>query len=70
MEEKPIYIKIDEFSKVEEIIKNIQKLVFEAKGKIKEIKDIKQKEEQSIHEWESKIKNMEHTLTEIQKYLR
>ena len=70
MEDKPIYIKIDEFNKVEGIIKDTKDLVQEAKRKIKEIKDIKQKEEQSIHEWESKIKNIEHTLMEIQKYLR
>lgn len=69
-EEKPIYIKIDELNKVEEIVATINKLVRDARIKIQQIKDLKEKEEQSIREWESKIKQMEHTLAHIEKYLR
>ncbi|MCF7871601.1 hypothetical protein K9L97_01075 [Candidatus Woesearchaeota archaeon] len=69
MDNKPIYIKIEEYEKVEIIVNEIKKLIFQAKEKIETLKQIRKEEEQSVTEWQDKIDMMEQQVSEMQKYL-
>ncbi len=60
MERMPVFVKVEEYNNVLELMKTIRKKMEEAKNTISKINDLKNEEDHQLEMWQS-------TLTEIEK---
>lgn len=56
---KPVYIKIDEYKDVMDIINLVKKKIIEAKRTLREIDELKNKEDQEIGIWHASLDDIE-----------
>lgn len=61
----PVFIKIDEYKEVIEIMRMIKKKLEDAKSILYKINELKNKEDAEIREWNSNINEIEKKIEEI-----
>lgn len=61
----PIYIKIDKYTEIVEIMRVIKNKVEEIKINLKKVEQIKNEQEAEINLWNSRIQEVEQKLREI-----
>lgn len=66
---KPVYIKIDEYKDIIDIINLLKKKINEAKRTLAEINDLKNKEDQEIAVWHSSLNDIEKRIDLIDQIL-
>ena len=69
MSYKPIYVKVDEFKDVEDVLSEINARVSKTKENLKELKELKAKEEEFIKSWEKDVSGVEQQLRNIRDLL-
>lgn len=67
--EMPIYVKVDEYKEVLEIISQIKKKLSDAKSLMSEINEIKNEEDKELARWESTLEGVDAKLDFIDKVL-
>jgi len=75
MERMPVFVKIDEYDEVLNLVKVIRKKIDEAKETLLKINDLKNEEDHQLEMWqntlaevEKKIDFMDHSLTQPENY--
>lgn len=61
----PIYVKLDEFENVENILKDVRSKIEHAKSKIEELKTLRKQEEDFVVSWQKDAESVEDHLEEI-----
>ncbi len=69
MNYKPIYIKLEEYEKISEVLNSLKKKIGDTKTKIHKIHELKSKEEQGIKELNERTNYMIQRLGEIEENL-
>ncbi len=64
-EKKPIFVKIDEYQDILEIVKLIKGKVEEANGLLNEIHALKNQEEEELEIWKTKLGDVEEKIRYI-----
>ena len=70
MSYKPIYVKVDEYKDVEDVLSEINARVSKTKENLKDLKQLKSKEEEFIKSWEKDVSGVEQQLRNIRDLLR
>ncbi len=65
----PIFIKVDEYKEVLDLVNLLKSKLEEASGLIEEINELKNREDTEVQEWESNLKEVEKRLAEIDRIL-
>lgn len=65
----PVYVKIDEYKEILEIMNLIKDKIYEAKGTIKKLNDIRAEEENEIDMWNGNLQEVERKVAFIDKTL-
>lgn len=75
MERMPVFIKIDEYNSVLELVKDVRKKLDEAKSTLLKINDLKNEEDHQMEMWqnalaevEKKIDLVDHALNEPEQF--
>ncbi|HLD00634.1 MAG TPA: hypothetical protein VJC39_02725 [Candidatus Nanoarchaeia archaeon] len=75
MEKMPIFVKVDDYQDVLDLIKNIKKKIDESKETLSKIHELKNEEDHQLELWQStlaevekKIEVISHTLHEPQQF--
>ena len=58
-EKSPVFIKIDEYRKVLEMVDDLKKKTGEVRSTISEIKELRDKEQETLQFWEQKIEDVD-----------
>jgi len=58
MDQRPIYVKLDEFDEIYDVISDLRKKIDEARKKFQELRSLKEKEEDGLREWEERMDNV------------
>lgn len=69
MERKPLYVKIDDYKDVVDIMTLIKKKINDARSILSSINDIKSQEDYEIEQWNNKIEDIEKKIEYIDKNL-
>jgi len=69
MDEKPIFIKLEEFENISVVLDDIKKKTEDAKSKLADIRAMKDKEEAALREWEEKVENIFKYLDKVESLL-
>ncbi|MGM5480019.1 MAG: hypothetical protein ACQESC_01000 [Nanobdellota archaeon] len=70
MEEKsPVFIKIEEYRKVLELVDKLKKKTTDVKKTVTQIKDLREKENDTIKYWEQKIDDIDKKIVYIDQTL-
>ncbi len=69
MERKPLFVKIDDYKDVVDIMTLIKKKLNDAKGILSSINDIKSQEDSEIEQWNSNVEDIENKVEYIDKNL-
>jgi hypothetical protein len=69
MERKPLFVKIDDYKDVIDIMTLIKKKINDAKSILVSINDIKAQEDSEIEQWNNKIEDIEKKIEYIDKNL-
>lgn len=69
METRPMYIKIDDFEELSLVVKEIRSKTERVKEKIEELKAVKEKEAESIRDWESRINHLADKVASVENSL-
>lgn len=67
MEKAPVFVKIDDYKDIIDIIALVQEKIGQAKALLDKIKEIKQQEDQEITSWENELQDVENRIAEIDK---
>ena len=67
--ETPVFVKLDEYKDLTEIVNLAREKIQQAKGVLNRIQDLKAKEDAEIEAWENELTDMESRLSEIDKRL-
>ena len=65
----PIYVKIDEYKEILEIINMIKDKIYEAKSTVKKLNDIRAEEDNEIDMWNGNLQEIERKVEFIDKTL-
>ncbi len=65
MKEMPVFIKIDEYKEVIEIVRTIKKKLDDAKSILYKINELKNKEDSELEDWKLNINEIEKKIEEI-----
>ncbi len=65
MKEMPVFIKIDEYKEVIEIVRTIKKKLDDAKSILYKINELKNKEDSELEDWKMNINEIEKKIEEI-----
>ena len=75
MERMPVFVKVEEYNDVLNLVKNIRKKLDEAKDTLLKINDLKNEEDHQLENWqnslaeiEKKIDFIDHSLNEPEQY--
>jgi len=63
--DKPIFVKVDEYDDIREIINLIKTKLAESKDTLQKVHQLKEQEEQEIHFWASELEDVERKVTNI-----
>ena len=63
--DKPIYVKVDEFQDVRDIITLIGKKIDESKSVLTEVDNLKRQEEAELRSWHNEIEEVEKRVEQI-----
>lgn len=69
MEHKEIYVKLEDHGEVKKALIHLQSKVESAHEKLQKIKELKQREDAKIQEWEDNAATMKNKLHEVEKHL-
>lgn len=69
MEQAPIFIKIDQYKNVLDIIEVLKAKVREAKNQLVKIQQLKSQEDSELEEWSSELEEVEKRIEGIDKSL-
>ncbi|MFT4261655.1 MAG: hypothetical protein ACMXX9_04455 [Candidatus Woesearchaeota archaeon] len=69
MEDKPLFIKIEEHSEIKSILNEIKSKIDITKNKIQTLKELKQQEEDFINKWDYDTENIEKKVSQIETIL-
>ena len=70
MEEKsPVFVKIDEYKKILDVIDNLKKQIQTVHETIAEIRTLREEEEQGLEEWEDHIADVQRKVSIIDRTL-
>lgn len=69
MENKPLFVKIDDYKDVVDIMTLIKKKLYDAKTILSSINDIKEQEDNEIQQWNNSIDDIESKIEYIDKNL-
>ncbi|MFP4119255.1 MAG: hypothetical protein ACLFTH_04340 [Candidatus Woesearchaeota archaeon] len=58
-EKSPVFIKIDEYRKVLDLVDDLKKKTGEVRSTINEIKELRDKEEETLQFWQQKIDDVD-----------
>ena len=61
----PLYVKLEEYKDVENVLSEVRKSLNETKKEIEELKQMREKEQQFIDAWEEDAKKVEAQLNKI-----
>lgn len=59
MEEKPIFVKIDAYEDIRDIINIIKKKIAEARGTLDKIQQLRHEEEAELEMWHNEVEDVE-----------
>jgi hypothetical protein len=68
-ESNPVFIKIDKYKEITDIIKVIEKKISDAKSLMSQIDDIKSKEDDELMHWEKSIDELTSRLEHLKERL-
>ncbi|MFC1648758.1 hypothetical protein ACFL1B_04840 [Nanoarchaeota archaeon] len=63
--DKPIFVKIDEYQQIRDVVGSINKQMSSVRKKLDELKNIKEKEDQQIQQWDAQLITVEEKLSMI-----
>jgi len=66
---KPIYIKLDEYESVTDIVNLIKEKLNESKDLLNKINQLRQEEDIEINDWKAQIESIEKKISNIDKML-
>ena len=69
MERKPLFVKIDDYKDVVDIMTLIKKKLYDAKNILSSINDIKTKEDSEVRQWNENIEEIESKVEYIDRNL-
>lgn len=69
MDEKPIFVKIDAYEDIRDIINLIKKKITEARGTLDKIQQLRHEEEAELEMWQSEVEDVEKRVVFIDKSL-
>ncbi|MFA5952995.1 MAG: hypothetical protein WC812_00205 [Candidatus Pacearchaeota archaeon] len=64
-EKGPIFVRLDKFEEAQTIFKETKENLREISNLLEETKDIKQKEEKTIQEWETELQNIKNRIEKV-----
>ncbi len=64
-ESKPIYVNIDKYKEIMEIMEVVDKKIISAKQLLSELEDLKRKEDEEIAKWEGSLEEIDHKVGNI-----
>lgn len=64
-ESKPIYVNIDKYKEIMEIMQVIDKKIVVAKQLLSELEDLKRKEDEEIAKWENSLEEIDHKVENV-----
>ncbi|MBW3000131.1 hypothetical protein KY339_05655 [Candidatus Woesearchaeota archaeon] len=65
MEEKPIFVKLDEYSDISDIINLVRKKLDEAKSLLEQINKLREQEDAELDDWRREMGNVEEKIEQI-----
>ncbi len=75
MDRMPVFVKVDEYNQVLELVQTIRRKLEEAKGTLARINELKNEEDHQVELWqntlveiEKKVDFVDHSLTEPEQY--
>ncbi len=63
--DKPIFVKVDEYDDIKEIIGLIKSKIAESKETLRKVHQLKEQEEQEIHFWAGELDDVERKIANI-----
>ena len=69
MEEKPIFVKIDAYEDIRDILNIIKKKISEARGTLDKIQQLRHEEEAELEVWNNEIEDVEKKVSFVDKSL-
>ena len=69
MEDKPIFVKIDTYDDIKDIMNIIKRKIAEAKGTLDRIHQLRHEEEAELEAWQNEIEDVEKRVSSIDKGL-
>ena len=65
----PVFVKIDEYKEILDVVEVIDKKIGSVKQRLSEIEDLKSQEEEEIMNWERDIEEINHKLDSLKQEL-
>jgi hypothetical protein len=65
MEEKPIFVQLDEYSDISDIINLVRKKLDEAKSLLEQINKLREQEDAELDDWRREMGNVEEKIEQI-----
>ncbi|PIN86332.1 hypothetical protein COV19_06015 [Candidatus Woesearchaeota archaeon CG10_big_fil_rev_8_21_14_0_10_44_13] len=69
MDEKPIFVKIDAYEDIRDIINIVKKKISEARGTLDRIHQLCHEEESELEAWQNEVEDVEKRVSTIDKSL-
>lgn len=69
MEEKPIFVKIDAYEDIRDILNLVKKKIAEARGVLDRIQQLRHEEEAELEVWNNEIEDVEKKVSFVDKSL-
>jgi hypothetical protein len=70
MDNVPVFVKIDDFKEIAEIVGMLREKLGDAKHRLEKLSEIKAKEDAMIDKWRAGIEEVEHHMEDVDKMLQ
>jgi hypothetical protein len=67
--DKPIFIKIEEYEEISQVLEDLRKKTEDARKKFQDIRALKDKEDAGLRDWEEKMDNINKYLDKMESLL-
>ena len=66
MDEKPIYVKVDQYKDVREILNLVRSKILEARETLEKIDNLKREEDAELEAWNAELEDVESNVAQIE----